>query len=92
MVDEGFRGCLLRDRAAVRRLVRKTCRPGEILEAVTPSVGETTMNEEEKLNEAKDAAEKQAEEAKDAVADQDEFKLTVRKLEMPVRPRGVLAE
>jgi hypothetical protein len=25
-------------------------------------------------------------------ADEDEFKITVRKLEMPVRPRGVLAE
>ncbi len=25
-------------------------------------------------------------------ADEGEFKLTVRKLEMPVRPRGVLAE
>ncbi len=50
------------------------------------------MKEEEKLNEAKDAAPEQAEETKDAVAEEDEFKLTVRKLEMPVRPRGVLAE
>jgi hypothetical protein len=50
------------------------------------------MKEEEKLNEAENAAEKKGEEAKDAVADEQEFKLTVRKLEMPVRPRGVLAE
>jgi len=49
------------------------------------------MKEEEKLNEAEDAA-KKAEESKDAVADEGEFKLTVRKLEVPVRPRGVLAE
>jgi hypothetical protein len=50
------------------------------------------MKEEEKLSEAEDAAKKQSEEAKDTVAEQDEFKLTVRRLEMPVRPRGVLAE
>jgi hypothetical protein len=28
----------------------------------------------------------------EACGDENEFKLTVRKLEMPVRPRGVLAE
>jgi hypothetical protein len=50
------------------------------------------MNEEEKLNKADDEAKEQAEETKEAVADESEFKLTVRKLEMPVRPRGVLAE
>lgn len=50
------------------------------------------MKEEEKLNEAEEAAKEQAEESKDAVADEGEFKLTVRKLEVPVRPRGVLAE
>ena len=28
----------------------------------------------------------------DAAGEDDEFQLTIRKLEMPVRPRGVLAE
>jgi hypothetical protein len=50
------------------------------------------MKEQEKLNEAEDAVKEQTEEAKDAVAEESEFKLTVRKLEMPVRPRGVLAD
>ena len=51
------------------------------------------MNEEEKLTKADDEAEKQqAEEKTEAVANEGEFKLTVRKLEVPVRPRGVLAD
>jgi hypothetical protein len=51
------------------------------------------MNEEEKLHKAsEEAAKEQAEETKDAAADNGEFKVTVRKLEMPVRPRGVLAD
>jgi len=50
------------------------------------------MNEEEKLNGAEDDAKEQAQETTEAVADEGEFKVTVRKLEMPVRPRGVLAE
>ena len=51
------------------------------------------MNEEEKVNNADDDVKEQAEETKKEIAiDEDEFKLTVRKLEMPVRPRGVLAE
>jgi len=50
------------------------------------------MNEEEKLDVADDNANEQAEERKEAITDECEFKLTVRKLEMPVRPRGVLAE
>ncbi len=52
------------------------------------------MNEEEKLNKAGDEIEEQTEETKDAAAADDagEFKVTVRKLEMPVRPRGVLAD
>jgi hypothetical protein len=33
-----------------------------------------------------------AEQTNDQPADDGEFKLTVRKLEMPVRPRGVLAD
>jgi len=50
------------------------------------------MNEEEKLKKADDEAEEQAEEKTEAVANEGEFKLTVRKLEVPVRPRGVLAD
>jgi len=52
------------------------------------------MNEEEKLNKAGDEIEEQTEETKEAAAADDvcEFKVTVRKLEMPVRPRGVLAD
>ncbi len=50
------------------------------------------MKEEQKHNEAEEAAKEQNEESKEAVADEGEFKLTVRKLEMPVRPRGVLAD
>jgi hypothetical protein len=40
----------------------------------------------------KPTAEKSPSMAPDASADDGEFKITVRKLEMPVRPRGVLAE
>jgi len=50
------------------------------------------MNEEEKLNKADDEVEEQPDETKDAADDDGEFKVTVRKLEMPVRPRGVLAD
>ncbi len=50
------------------------------------------MNEEEKLKKADDEGEEQAEEKTEAVANEGEFKLTVRKLEVPVRPRGVLAD
>jgi len=52
------------------------------------------MNEEEKLTKADDeeAEKQQAKEKTEAVADEGEFKLTVRKLEVPVRPRGVLAD
>jgi len=50
------------------------------------------MNEEEKLNKAEDEAQDQAEETKEPAGEDGEFKLTVRKLEMPVRPRGVLAD
>ena len=51
------------------------------------------MKEEENLHKAEDDAKEQAEEKKEAVAaDEGEFKVTVRKLEMPVRPRGVLAD
>jgi hypothetical protein len=53
------------------------------------------MNNEHKPNES-DTAEKEANETpKESTAtatEGGEFKVTVRKLEMPVRPRGVLAE
>jgi hypothetical protein len=51
------------------------------------------MNNEHKHNES-DTAEKEANETpKESTATEGgEFKVTVRKLEMPVRPRGVLAE
>ena len=49
------------------------------------------MNEEERINEASDHTEEQGEETNER-AEECEFKLTVRKLEMPVRPRGVLAD
>jgi len=50
------------------------------------------MNNEHKPNES-DTAEKEANETpKESTATEGEFKVTVRKLEMPVRPRGVLAE
>ncbi len=52
------------------------------------------MNNEHKPNES-DTAEKEANETpkeSTATATDGEFKVTVRKLEMPVRPRGVLAE
>ncbi len=48
------------------------------------------MNDDKDLNKA----EKQSDETEktENQAAEGEFKLTVRKLEMPVRPRGVLAE
>lgn len=44
---------------------------------------EQETNEQEKTNEPAQ---------QDGASSDGEFKLTVRKLEMPVRPRGVLAE
>jgi hypothetical protein len=50
------------------------------------------MNNEHEINEVEKVS-KQAEETKsEDTAGEGEFKVTVRKLEMPVRPRGVLAE
>jgi hypothetical protein len=48
------------------------------------------MNEQ-KINEKEPSVDESSDNAKDASGD-GEFKITVRKLEMPVRPRGVLAE
>ncbi len=50
------------------------------------------MNNGHQPNEP-DTADKEASETpKESTATEGEFKVTVRKLEMPVRPRGVLAE
>jgi hypothetical protein len=46
---------------------------------------ENEINEVEKVTQPSD-------EATEGKGGEGEFKLTVRKLEMPVRPRGVLAE
>jgi len=46
---------------------------------------------EQNVNEKDASADESAEGSKDASSDT-AFKVTVRKLEMPVRPRGVLAE
>jgi hypothetical protein len=43
------------------------------------------------IEELKPTAE-ESDQAAETSADEGEFKITVRKLEMPVRPRGVLAE
>ena len=50
------------------------------------------MSNEEKLNNEEDSCEQTAEEPTEESKDDGEFKVTVRKLELPVRPRGVLAE
>lgn len=47
---------------------------------------------EETVKEAEKPATKTAEESKESAAGEGEFKVTVRKLKVPVRPRGVLAE
>jgi len=49
------------------------------------------LNQEDKLNELDDNKATAPEKPKVEESD-GEFKVTVRKLEMPVRPRGVLAE
>jgi hypothetical protein len=43
-------------------------------------------------NEKNDAEEQDAAQEPEVAPPPDEFRLTIRKLEMPVRPRGVLAE
>ena len=60
--------------------------------SITNQRGPTVENEQ-KINEAaENPAKDQTENSEENGADAGEFKLTVRKLEMPVRPRGVLAE
>jgi hypothetical protein len=50
------------------------------------------VNNEQDLNESETSTKEPAEGSQEKVSRDGEFKLTVRKLEMPVRPRGVLAE
>jgi hypothetical protein len=52
-----------------------------------------TVQNEQKVNEAtENPANDQTTDGDETKTDAGEFKLTVRKLELPVRPRGVLAE
>lgn len=50
------------------------------------------MKNEETLKEVGDTREEPLTEKKNENTEDTEFKVTVRKLEVPVRPRGVLAE
>ena len=50
------------------------------------------MNNEPDTQETDTTTDQQTEKSKDTTSGDGEFKVTVRKLEMPVRPRGVLAE
>ena len=51
------------------------------------------MGEEQKKDEAAELSkQQQSEGAKQETTEEGEFKVTVRKLDMPVRPRGVLAD
>ncbi|MGD0677674.1 MAG: hypothetical protein ABSC94_19835 [Polyangiaceae bacterium] len=50
------------------------------------------MKNEQDISETENADKEVNEKAQETVTVDGEFKLTVRKLEMPVRPRGVLAE
>jgi len=50
------------------------------------------MNNEETRNEEEETDQESLTEKKQEKTEDTEFKVTVRKLEVPVRPRGVLAE
>jgi hypothetical protein len=50
------------------------------------------MKKEEEIDESENLAGEQSEKPQEDASSEVEFKLTVRKLEMPIRPRGVLAE
>lgn len=50
------------------------------------------MKNEDTPSEVEEGREQPVVESTEASADDAEFKVTVRKLEVPVRPRGVLAE
>jgi hypothetical protein len=57
-----------------------------------PLTGVITVKNEHEINEVEQSVQKADEKADENPNGESEFKLTVRKLEMPVRPRGVLAE
>ena len=50
------------------------------------------MSNEQEIQDKVDVGDEAEENNKAQQANETEFKVTVRKLEMPVRPRGVLAE
>jgi hypothetical protein len=50
------------------------------------------MKNEDTLKDAEDIREQPLPEPREDAVEETEFKVTVRKLEVPVRPRGVLAE
>ena len=50
------------------------------------------MKNEDTTQDVEERRENPVEESPEASTDEAEFKVTVRKLEVPVRPRGVLAE
>ena len=53
------------------------------------------MNEQHEVNKDEKSSDEHApaaQQVSDAAPAADEFNLTIKKLEMPVRPRGVLAE
>jgi len=51
-----------------------------------------TVTNETKSNQVEKTTDEHGDNQQDDSAGDGEFKVTVRKLEMPVRPRGVLAE
>jgi hypothetical protein len=54
--------------------------------------GPTVQNEQNVNESTENPAKDQTTDGDETKTDAGEFKLTVRKLELPVRPRGVLAE
>ncbi len=50
------------------------------------------MKSNDKPKQAEETSKAPAEDSKDNASGEGEFKLTVRKLKVPVRPRGVLAD
>ena len=66
---------------------------GEDWRAASTTGNGADMENDKSITEAtENPAKDDVENAEDGRADGTEFKITVRKLEMPVRPRGVLAE
>jgi len=55
-------------------------------------MGAMTVKKEPEIKEIEQTIPKPDDDAVERPSGESEFKLTVRKLEMPIRPRGVLAE